>query len=320
MRHINYSIIIPHKNSTELLQYCLNSIPVRDDVQVIVVDDNSDADKVDFNNFPTWKGKNYEYYLTKEGKGAGYARNVGLEHAKGKWIIFSDADDFFLPSFEKILNDNLNSDADITFYRPKAVMLNDRKTHSNRADGYNHIINKVLKTGDTNQTLLWTSPCSKIIRNDIVNGIKFEEIKYANDSVFSVKTTCNANKIEVKDESFYIITQSNNSLTSSFLQKKGELECRSSAFLRASFIAKENGKDISLYYDTLKFFAHRLHEKDWSLYTKYIYCLRHEGINFLQMLREQYNDKNRMNRWLGYSKTLFHVYFERIRKYTSHNS
>lgn len=314
MRHINYSIIIPHKNSTELLQYCLNSIPVRDDVQVIVVDDNSDADKVDFNNFPKWKGTNYEYYLTKEGKGAGYARNVGLEHAKGKWIIFSDADDFFLPSFEKILNDNLNSDADITFYRPKAVMLNDRKTHSNRADGYNHIINKVLKTGDTNQTLLWTSPWSKIIRNDIVNGIKFEEIRYSNDNVFSVTVTCNAQKIEVKEESFYMITQSDNSLTSNFLQKEGELECRSGALLRAFYIAKNKGKDVHYYHDTLKFFAHRLHEKDWSLYTKYIYCLRHEGINFLQMLREQYNDKNRMNRWLGYSKTLFHVYLERIRK------
>ena len=47
MQHINYSIIIPHKNSASLLQYCLNSIPIRDDVQVIVVDDNSDADKVD---------------------------------------------------------------------------------------------------------------------------------------------------------------------------------------------------------------------------------------------------------------------------------
>lgn len=314
MRHINYSIIIPHKNSASLLQYCLNSIPIRDDVQVIVVDDNSDADKVDFNNFPKWRGTNYEYYLTKEGKGAGYARNVGLEHAKGKWIIFSDADDFFLPSFEMILNDNLNSDADITFYRPKAVMLNDRKTHSNRADGYNHIINKVLKTGDTNQTLLWTSPWSKIIRNDIVNGIKFEEIKYANDSVFSVKTTCNANKIEVKDESFYIITQSNNSLTSSFLQKKGELECRSSAFLRASSIAKENGKDISLYYDTLKFFVYKLHGRDWNLYTKYISFLNKEGIRTTSLLRKQYNGQNRLHRWTGYANTFFHIYLSCLKR------
>lgn len=34
-----YSIIIPHKNILKLLQRCLDSIPERDDVQVIIVDD-----------------------------------------------------------------------------------------------------------------------------------------------------------------------------------------------------------------------------------------------------------------------------------------
>ena len=31
----------------------------------------------------------------------------------GKWVIFSDADDYFLPSFDNILNENLTSNADI---------------------------------------------------------------------------------------------------------------------------------------------------------------------------------------------------------------
>ena len=45
---INYSIIIPHKNIPNLLQRCLDSIPNREDVQIIVVDDNSDPNIVDF--------------------------------------------------------------------------------------------------------------------------------------------------------------------------------------------------------------------------------------------------------------------------------
>ncbi|MCI6862195.1 MAG: glycosyltransferase family 2 protein, partial [Prevotella sp.] len=32
MSNINYSIIIPHKNIPQLLQRCLDSIPIRDDV------------------------------------------------------------------------------------------------------------------------------------------------------------------------------------------------------------------------------------------------------------------------------------------------
>ena len=47
-----YSIIIPHKDIPDLLQRCLDSIPVRDDVEVIVVDDNSNTQKVDFGHFP----------------------------------------------------------------------------------------------------------------------------------------------------------------------------------------------------------------------------------------------------------------------------
>ena len=49
---MNYSIIIPHKNSTKQLQRCLDSIPFRDDLEVIIVDDNSDPEVVDFDNFP----------------------------------------------------------------------------------------------------------------------------------------------------------------------------------------------------------------------------------------------------------------------------
>lgn len=36
-RKINYSIIIPHKNTSDLLQYCQDLVPIRDDVRMIVV-------------------------------------------------------------------------------------------------------------------------------------------------------------------------------------------------------------------------------------------------------------------------------------------
>ncbi len=51
-KEIVYSIIIPHKNIPLLLQRCLDSIPQREDIQIIVVDDNSSSDIVDFSNFP----------------------------------------------------------------------------------------------------------------------------------------------------------------------------------------------------------------------------------------------------------------------------
>ena len=52
MPKIIYSIVIPHYNIPDLLERALNSIPQREDIEIIVVDDNSDPAKVDFEHFP----------------------------------------------------------------------------------------------------------------------------------------------------------------------------------------------------------------------------------------------------------------------------
>ena len=236
---INYSIVIPHKNTPDLLQYCLDSIPVRDDIQVIVVDDNSDAEKVDFGRFPRWEGKNYECFLTTEGKGAGYARNVGLKNAFGKWVLFVDADDFLLPVANDIFDEEKDTNADIVFFRPKAVMLEDRVTYSKRADFYNAIIDKYFQTGDELELRCrWLSPCSKIYKLKLIKdkGIYFDEIRYSNDNLFSVKSGVCAGKILVRDKSYLCITESGRSLTSDFMKKPGELQIRADAFFRAQMI------------------------------------------------------------------------------------
>ena len=38
---INFTFIIPHYNTPHLLLRCLNSIPSREDIQIIVIDDCS---------------------------------------------------------------------------------------------------------------------------------------------------------------------------------------------------------------------------------------------------------------------------------------
>ena len=44
----HYSIIIPHKNTPRLLERCLYSIPTWDEIQIIIIDDNSNSESVDF--------------------------------------------------------------------------------------------------------------------------------------------------------------------------------------------------------------------------------------------------------------------------------
>ncbi|MCR5362145.1 MAG: glycosyltransferase [Bacteroidales bacterium] len=306
---IKFSIIIPHKNTPEYLQRCLDSIPNRDDVQVIVVDDNSDADKVDFDKFPKWKGSHYEYYLTKDGRGAGYARNIGLEHAEGKWLLFADADDFMLPVINQLFDEYVDSEADIIFFRPKSVMADDVTKPSNRTDYLNDIADDYIKNGNAVRFLYnWLCPWSKIIRHDMVRGVKFEEIRYSNDNVYSVTALCNARKVSVSDTTFYVATRSQDSLTSQFMSREGEAECRIGAYFRSFRIVKSCNKDCSCMVTPLKNFTQMMHYRNWQLYIEGLRLCNSVGIGTWQMLQAKYAYAGRWDRWKGYVNTCLHIF------------
>lgn len=93
---IKFTFIIPHYNLPAFyLRRMLDSIPHRDDVQIIIIDDNSDSPVVDFDSFPGDKEQCTEVIYLNEHQGPGFARNLALARAKGEWIFFADADDSF---------------------------------------------------------------------------------------------------------------------------------------------------------------------------------------------------------------------------------
>lgn len=194
MIQYNFTIIIPHKNIPQLLQRCLDSIPESDDIQVVVVDDNSNPEKVDFKNFPGLNRKNTEVYFTKEGKGAGYARNIGLKHAKGKWLLFADADDFFSPQINEIIKSYIDSDFDLIVFDTFSVLSDTLQKTEKRED----IIDLYLKTLDEN-ILRYVSHCvwGKMFKRQIVinNNIHCDEVPASNDVLFAGLMGIYASKI-----------------------------------------------------------------------------------------------------------------------------
>ena len=61
--------------------------------------------------------------FTKEGKGAGYARNTGIKYVKGKWLLFSDADDYFSENVNRLFDDYENSVMDVIYIPYKTIDL-----------------------------------------------------------------------------------------------------------------------------------------------------------------------------------------------------
>lgn len=212
-----FTIIIPHKNIPNLLQRCLCSIPKREDLQVIIIDDNSDPGIVDFGNFPGIGEENIEVVFTKEGKGAGYARNIGLKYAKGEWLLFADADDFYNYSIGEILDRHINSSCDIIFFDSCSL---DSETYANSfRSAFTHEMIKLYaknkEEGEFQLRYYLGVPWSKIIKKDLIDKykIRFDETQITNDNTFSYLCGYYAQKIDVDPVAGYCITTRADSLT-----------------------------------------------------------------------------------------------------------
>ena len=119
------SIIIPHYNTPKLLCKLLDSIPNIPQIEVLVIDDNSNYDITYYKQCKMkYEKRNVTFYENDPNKkGAGNARNIGLTYAKGKWLLFADADDFFLQDFWSIIKQFINDEADIIYFASTSVIL-----------------------------------------------------------------------------------------------------------------------------------------------------------------------------------------------------
>lgn len=240
MSQFKYTFIIPHKNSPELLQRCIDSIPERENVQIIIVDDNSSKEIVNRQKFPGLGRKHTEVYFTEDGKGAGYARNVGLAHAKGQWLLFADADDYYAPGFLDVLDKELEDNREILFFN----VFSNVEGINNRAKTINEDYETFIKTKDINIIKYknwppWNKVFSKKFIDD--NKLSFEEIPVGNDAMFSLNASLLSKNISVINDQLYCITNQPQSIT--FTRMNYE---RRMAYLRINIRINKFLKKINL--------------------------------------------------------------------------
>ena len=99
MQDIKVSVIIPVYNAEDYLEQCLDSVLSQTlrETEIICVDDGStDSSGVILEEYCRRDPR--VRVLHQKNKFAGCARNLGLQHASGKYVIFWDSDDFFAPA------------------------------------------------------------------------------------------------------------------------------------------------------------------------------------------------------------------------------
>jgi glycosyltransferase involved in cell wall biosynthesis len=93
---IKVTVVIPVFNNEEFLQKCLDNVlsQTLEEIEVICINDGSTDHSLDImQKYQKNDGRVHIYSIPNSGSGK--ARNIGIRKAKGKYIAFMDADDWY---------------------------------------------------------------------------------------------------------------------------------------------------------------------------------------------------------------------------------
>lgn len=115
---IKTTIIIPVYNTSKYLEECIESVfyQTQNEVEVIAINDGSTDDSLEI-LYQLQKKYPELIVVDQENRGLGATRNVGMEMAKGEYILFLDSDDYILRStLEECYREATESKLDIVMF------------------------------------------------------------------------------------------------------------------------------------------------------------------------------------------------------------
>ena len=203
-REIFFSIIIPIYNMEKYLEECISSIKCQkiDDYEIVLVDDGSRDSSFQIAEKLSEQYVNVKCFK-KENGGVASARNYGIEKAKGKYLIFLDADDKMVGG---ALENAYKAIADSNFKEYDLIVCNAYKEFCKNIEQENvlfseNILKEELSTKETKilcQNL--SSMCIGIYKRSFLqdNNLRINEtITCAEDTDFFFRSLVASNSIKI---------------------------------------------------------------------------------------------------------------------------
>lgn len=100
------SFIVPFYNNENFVVASLSSLfnQIGDDIEIVIIDDGStDASATLVRQLLAERQHPHVTFISQKNGGIAYARNIGLQHAKGRYITFLDGDDLLSSNYLTIL-------------------------------------------------------------------------------------------------------------------------------------------------------------------------------------------------------------------------
>lgn len=226
-KKIGLSIVMAVRNKKDLIERTLSSFDkMTDEVELIVIDDESDDGTSDIFNKEKYKWINYERLDNR--MSTGYCRNIGMSKARGEYIGFIDGDDFmYLDRMVDLLRVAKRQDVDVACgYHRHYDLVNeivgdmllginidmDDKYYEKLPD-FNANTNLLCSVSGT----CW----NKMFRTDFIrkNNIKFTDASYCEDRAFVLASLIKSNKSICVKECVYLYTEPTSNYSSTCFNK-----------------------------------------------------------------------------------------------------
>lgn len=185
------SIIIPAYNAEKYIGRCLDAIIAQtfEDFEALVIENNSLDNTAEIIKQYAEKDSRIKYF-NQPIQGSGMARNMGLDNATGKYLMFCDSDDWYDPKMcEKMLDAITEYNVDMAICPINIPFIKDLSDtlKDSMLKAYDHIGNQFLdeKSFALGTCSVWNAIFKKSHADKY--KIRFPEYKIAEDGAFFYK-------------------------------------------------------------------------------------------------------------------------------------
>ena len=212
MNDMKISVIVPVYQAEKTLERCLDSLIKQqdDDIEIILINDGSTDNSADICRAFAERYQFIHYY-SKDNGGVSSARNLGLDHASGDYVVFVDSDDYVLDKYFDNIRDGLKKKPDLLLF--KYTCFGKSEKDSLGSDFY---YDKIEDTSDTISILLennsFNSLCNKAFKRNLIEQRKlefFEDLQIAEDLTFIVSYLCEVHSVCSITKYLYCVDISN---------------------------------------------------------------------------------------------------------------
>ncbi|EJB8540142.1 glycosyltransferase family 2 protein [Vibrio parahaemolyticus] len=201
------SFIIPAFNMSDYIDRCLRSICQIEDVnlEVIVIDDGSTDNTIEVvSSFAHIDSRIKIFKQANQGQGV--ARNLGVSHSSGEYIVFVDADDYLSDNYQVVLKHYLKIDDEFDFVNFRMSFINKGEMKFTLPK-----FKQIVMTGREifHKALvddqIYSSPCNKLYSSQFLksNKIKFPTCRKNEDILYSRMVAYYAERVMFDDSVLY---------------------------------------------------------------------------------------------------------------------